>query len=285
MYYIYKIQSLIDGKCYIGQTNNFKRRKSRHLSSLKNNKHDNPYLQKAYLKYGEKNFTFEIVEEADCSKEEIDLLEIKYIKKYDSYLNGYNCNEGGSQHNGFVSKFSKEDIFNICSVLEFYGKRCGTLLGNIYETSNTTIYRINHRLSHEDFSDEYRKMPESERRKLYENFCKKHNLLNKIYETQALNLIRVVTEEQAYIIYIYQEFGNGKRTFISADFGIQNCNVLMGIRNRIIYKDYYEKYKTLTLDEKIEKLCHYMETYKRKPPELLENLIKNKTISSQAALQ
>jgi group I intron endonuclease len=53
---IYKIT--IDRWFYYGQTNNFSRRKSQHLSELKKAKHVNPILQNAYNKH--KLFEFEI---------------------------------------------------------------------------------------------------------------------------------------------------------------------------------------------------------------------------------
>lgn len=59
---IYKITNLINGKIYIGSSVNLKRRKTIHLSNLKNKKHGNRYLQNSFDKYGEDNFIFEILE-------------------------------------------------------------------------------------------------------------------------------------------------------------------------------------------------------------------------------
>ena len=110
MAYIYQIKNKINGKLYIGQTVNFQARKLRHLSSLRNEKHDNPHLQKAFLKYGEEAFEFSIIHEEKCNQARLNELEEYYISKYETYLNGYNCNRGGQQHNGFESKLTKEDI-------------------------------------------------------------------------------------------------------------------------------------------------------------------------------
>ena len=44
MYYIYKIENLKNGKKYIGLTNNIQRRRSRHFTDLKCNRHDNSFL-------------------------------------------------------------------------------------------------------------------------------------------------------------------------------------------------------------------------------------------------
>ena len=48
---IYIIKNLINNKMYIGYSTNLKYRYYRHVSSLKNNKHDNEHLQKAVIKY------------------------------------------------------------------------------------------------------------------------------------------------------------------------------------------------------------------------------------------
>ena len=59
---IYKIENKINGKIYIGQSNNIYKRWYSHKNSLRRNVHDNDYLQNAWNKYGEENFEFSIVE-------------------------------------------------------------------------------------------------------------------------------------------------------------------------------------------------------------------------------
>lgn len=77
---IYKIKNLINNKFYIGSTNNPERRKKEHFLRLKQNSHDNTYLQNAYNKYGKKNLKFEIIEY--CDPQEQYILEQKWIDKY-----------------------------------------------------------------------------------------------------------------------------------------------------------------------------------------------------------
>lgn len=62
---IYKITNLINGKLYIGSTNNFKVRFSGHRSRLNRDCHYNLHLQSSYNKYGKNNFTMEILEHCD----------------------------------------------------------------------------------------------------------------------------------------------------------------------------------------------------------------------------
>lgn len=64
---IYKITNLISGKVYVGCASNIKRRMSGHKYDLRKEKHNNNYLQKAWNKYGEKSFTFEVIEKCEIS--------------------------------------------------------------------------------------------------------------------------------------------------------------------------------------------------------------------------
>ena len=96
---IYEIINLINHKEYIGQTTQkFEKRINTHINNLNKNKHPNPKLQKAWNKYGQDNFAF-IPHYYDINKEnyqkQLDILEIEWIKKKDSYNNGYNLTKGG----------------------------------------------------------------------------------------------------------------------------------------------------------------------------------------------
>ena len=87
---IYCIKNKINGKVYIGSSNNIERRFKKHKTELNTNNHSNKYLEKAYKKYGKDNFEFIILEL--CTQEELIQREIFFINKYDSlnYLKGYN---------------------------------------------------------------------------------------------------------------------------------------------------------------------------------------------------
>lgn len=62
---IYKITNLINNKVYIGQSININKRIWTHKYELKNNKHDNIYLQNSFNKYGINDFNFSIIELCD----------------------------------------------------------------------------------------------------------------------------------------------------------------------------------------------------------------------------
>ena len=74
---VYKIVCLINNKLYIGSSYNIKNRISIHKYKLKAGKHENIHLQRAWNKYGEDNFKFEVVEE--CLIEVLRLREQDWI--------------------------------------------------------------------------------------------------------------------------------------------------------------------------------------------------------------
>jgi len=96
---IYYIKCLVNNKLYIGLTNNLRKRFNIHKHYLRNNKHDNPYLQNAWNKYNEDNFEFGVFEY--CNENLLSEKEIFYINKYNTLDNkyGYNIHQGGEIFN------------------------------------------------------------------------------------------------------------------------------------------------------------------------------------------
>lgn len=92
---IYRITNMVNGKSYIGKTGmNFGDRWGSHRSLLNSGKHDNPYLQRAWDKYGHDNFEFAVIEVVEDSSLLNDL-EIKYIAEYRLHGLSYNLHDGG----------------------------------------------------------------------------------------------------------------------------------------------------------------------------------------------
>lgn len=90
---IYKIQSLLDKRCYVGKAKNIDKRNKFHFSRLKIGKHHNNLLQRFYNKYGSENLELQIVEL--CNYDELNEKEIFWIKELKSMEFGFNMTGGG----------------------------------------------------------------------------------------------------------------------------------------------------------------------------------------------
>lgn len=105
---IYKIENLVNGKVYIGQTSRQPEiRLNKHLTALKGNYHNNSYLQNSWNKYGGKNFRFKIIENVPI--ESLDERERYWIKRFKQQKGVYNLDSGGNK-NKRLSKASKIKI-------------------------------------------------------------------------------------------------------------------------------------------------------------------------------
>lgn len=103
---IYKIENLINGKVYIGQSSNIKSRWTTYKwIALSNNLPEsvqsllNYPIYQAFKKYGYQNFKFSVIEE--CSIKQLNEREVYWIKYYNSCIltpnnNGYNASYGGA---------------------------------------------------------------------------------------------------------------------------------------------------------------------------------------------
>ena len=133
---VYKIENLINGKIYIGQSIHIERRWKEHcIPSSKS------LIGKAIKKYGKENFSFQVLNE--CAQENLDELEEYYISKYNSITpNGYNIETAAKGKTSFsfydIKIFSDivNDIVNSELTL--------TAIAEKYDLSRRTVQRINH---------------------------------------------------------------------------------------------------------------------------------------------
>lgn len=99
MAFIYVITNDINGKQYVGKTNNsIEQRFKEHISDSKKRRCENRPLYAAMNKYGVEHFSIEMLEE--CSSEDSSERETYWIQQLNTYGNtGYNATLGGdSKH-------------------------------------------------------------------------------------------------------------------------------------------------------------------------------------------
>lgn len=107
---IYCITNSANGKSYIGKSNDIDRRRTQHFSALGNNEHDNEEMQKDYNKYGNDCFEFSVLETVE-DEYKLDYIEDYYIKKFDSFVNGYNRCRGNIKSVLSTDSFSRKPTF------------------------------------------------------------------------------------------------------------------------------------------------------------------------------
>lgn len=107
---IYLIRNTVNGKVYIGRSENLWRRWATHRSHLKRGRHQNRYLLAAWQKHGAENFTFEVLELAGI--EEIPTREAYYIGLYKATDRtvGYNLAEVDPEGKPKVSAESRRKM-------------------------------------------------------------------------------------------------------------------------------------------------------------------------------
>ena len=105
---IYMIKCVANDKTYIGSSNDVMRRLKTHKRELKNGSHNNLLLQREYIKYGEDNFTFKIIDQ-NLPEEMLLAYEKVYMFIYDSMVRykGYNHMNSTVNHKQFKEAYNK----------------------------------------------------------------------------------------------------------------------------------------------------------------------------------
>lgn len=139
--YIYQIKNIVNQKCYIGQSVDWEDRWRQHQRQLQNHKHENPYLQYAWDKYGEDAFQCTPIDYT----EDYNAMEKYYISYFDSLYNkcGYNILPGGDEPPvGSHSKITCEDAWLIKQML-MRGDKTKTILETVQWATPNIISQIN----------------------------------------------------------------------------------------------------------------------------------------------
>lgn len=134
---IYSITNKINGKKYIGQTNQpVNERFRQHIVRSKSNNCNSP-LHIDMQKYDISNFILNVIED-NIPDDDLDKAEITYIEKYNTVKNGYNRRAGGK--GGYALNYSQQNkvINMVKSGLSFKD------VAFIFGVNKITIERICH---------------------------------------------------------------------------------------------------------------------------------------------
>ena len=241
---IYSLKNKITGKYYIGQTshkNGFNGRYNYsgdgiervykyHKNNKKRERSYNAHLLSSIEKYGLDAFI--VNEELDIaySKEELDELEKKYIKQYDSVYNGYNNNDGGLKAKPSKESIDKITKANSKEVFCFETNSVYLTPNEIYEKLGVDKRRVtqlcrkegygtkgkNGEIYHFVYYSEYKEMTE-EKRKSYVSEIEEIKIKNRLEGNKKL-IGKNIGEEnkKSRKVYLYTIGGKYIRSFGSS---------------------------------------------------------------------
>lgn len=117
---VYLIRNKANGKVYVGSSVRIEERWEDHIRELNGNRHNNRYLLHAWQKYGQENFSFEIIETTDDESSLVDL-EQKWIDYFRSYERDKGYNLSPHAYNILGYRFTEEQRKRVSEALK--GKR------------------------------------------------------------------------------------------------------------------------------------------------------------------
>ena len=256
---IYKIVNNINQKCYIGKSENIENRFKHHLNDLRKGCHYNKHLQRSFDRYGENNFTFELIEE--CSLNQLNDREIFWIAFYKRKFNLYNICKGGeggrmpdsiiALNKEKISKANKGKAYtkHLGKENGMYGKhhsietlqkislnRKGKCLGK----DNPNYGRPLSGLHKKHISEALKGKTDSEETKFKKSLAaKKRAQDSKIYTQLCKNLTKNIKYSKSFTIEVQNKFRQGRSVrSLSKEYGLpyESTRQLV-IRN---IKEYYK---------------------------------------------
>lgn len=85
----------------------------------------------------------------------------------------------------------------------------------MFNTTNTTVYRIRHRLSNPWQTEKFDALSEEEQRALYDSLQEEFHLIEQKYANMTRRKTRrTLSKECVFVAFIYQEYWDGKRNLV-----------------------------------------------------------------------
>lgn len=271
---IYKIINIINGKYYVGSSYDIKNRIRKHFELLKRNSHHSIHLQNAYNKYGKKSFIYETLEL--CNKNELLIIEQKYLNEIINWKNSYNINKFASGGGYDLSNHPNEKVIRKKISVSNTGKHTKPFIINeiYYEKLkdaanifNVDIKTISNKIKDWKNKDWYyvdKPKTGEYNSNIHADYKYKSKKENKKYycgcgieitkHGQFCNACRKIRKENSIyvnpIIINNVEYVNPKKA--SKILEIEYATIIYRINtNTITFKDYYYKYKPKDINKLI----------------------------------
>ena len=181
--YVYRITNIQTQKNYVGITEDFERRRRRHIKELRNNTHHSPKLQNAWNYWGENNFEWTVREVQIDQYDDLYDIEIEEIKKYNSYNDGYNCNSGG-RISDWKQKVENDDIVKFLCIQWKYGDGYGKTCEQIFGWSKGTASAAKRKIRYIDANIFFENLTEEEKNQIAINTFEEYEIDKKAFKRQ-----------------------------------------------------------------------------------------------------
>ena len=247
--YVYRITNIQTQKSYVGITEDFERRKRKHIKELKNNAHHSPKLQNAWNYWGENNFEWTVREVQINQYDDLYDIEIEEIKKYNSYNDGYNCNSGG-RISDWKQKVKNEDIVKFLCIQWKYGDGYGKTCEEIFGWSKGTASAAKRKIRFIDANILFEKLTEEEKNQIAINTFEEYEISKKALKRQLTQggCVKAyqLTQHDFNFAFMAQELGYGYTT-VANYLGVKPATV----------KDWFNGRSRKKEKEKFNKLSDY----------------------------
>lgn len=243
--YIYFIVNKLTNEYYVGQTTNYSRRKNEHLSKLRENKHPNPKLQSSFNKYTEDNFDFSYLKYENIEKQELDQLEINFIKEKNSYENGFNLTLGGTGGNTRTNLKLNFDqyCFAYFGNKEYQGMTNQT--SKFLNCDSSTISALVREISYDEYRRMAQDLPQDKKEEYLQKFIQQFDLENK---TPWVKAEKLDDDTVLKIMCVVSCYGRGIEACILRSFD-RKKGFIYHLMTDNSYKLAKINYKNLTEDE------------------------------------
>lgn len=249
--YIYFIINNENKQRYVGQTVDFTRRKAEHLNDLRNHKHVNDKLQRAWNKYGEANFSFEYNKYELENKDELNILEKAFIQQYDSFNNGYNLTLGGDGGNT-RGKLSFDDYCLVYIGCQWKGMT--EKIGKYLEVDSAAISAILREVAYLWYKEDADNLSLEEKQRIQLKFRE----IFGIAENKVADENRVPThlseDDYFYCLCIASSYGRGIESALAKFFNKHRSFLSNGIKGKASGKVYnaLQRFKKLTVEKVLQ---------------------------------
>ena len=249
--YIYRITNIQTQKVYVGITEDYERRRKKHLKELRENVHHSPKLQRAWNYWGEENFEFSCRSVEIKQYEDLYDLEIAEIKKYNSYNDGYNCNSGG-RISDWKQKVNNQDIVKFLCIQWKYGDGYGKTAEEIFGWAKGTASSAKRKKRYIDAWYDFEKLTDEEKEKIaidtFNNYCFEEKSLSRKLSQGGCEKAYQLTQEDYNFAFAAQELGY-TYSQVAKYFGVKPTTVNDWFRGKSRVKN-KETYKLLSQEEK-----------------------------------